>query len=141
MRIENYEFPKSSFLSVEKDLNIIIDKIMKNDRLKKLLYYPTKDCLNRPNLTQEETLEMFGKEIRIVPIAQIPLQERKIILVHLNDHIVSRIRIIEDRCHVISSLRGFGADQDLIGNISRGISQLLAYPCQRNILAEMIGYI
>jgi hypothetical protein len=67
MRIENYEFPKSSFLSVEKDLNIIIDKIMKNDRLKKLLYYPTKDCLSRPNLTQEETLEMFGKEIRIVP--------------------------------------------------------------------------
>ena len=71
MRIENYEFPKSSFLSVEKDLNIIIDKIMKNDRLKKLLYYPTKDCLSRPNLTQEETLEMFGKEIRIVPKLQV----------------------------------------------------------------------
>jgi hypothetical protein len=33
MKIENYTYPKSSFLSVEKDLSIIVDRIMKNKRL------------------------------------------------------------------------------------------------------------
>ena len=67
MKIQNYTYPKSSFLSSEKDLGIIVDLIMKNDRLKKMLYYTTKDCLNKPKLTDEQTYEMFGKQIKIVP--------------------------------------------------------------------------
>ena len=34
MKIQSYTYPKSSFLSAEKDMNIIVDRIMKNDRLK-----------------------------------------------------------------------------------------------------------
>ena len=67
MKIQNYTYPKSSFLSAEKDMNIIVDRIMKNDRLKKMLYYTTRDCLDRPKLTEDETIEMFGKQIKIVP--------------------------------------------------------------------------
>ena len=67
MKIENYQFPKSNFLSVDKDMSIITDYLMKNDRLKKLLHYTTKDCLDRPRLTDDETLELFGKNIKIVP--------------------------------------------------------------------------
>lgn len=67
MKIENYQFPKSSFLSVDKDMSIIADYLIKNDRLKKLLYYNSKDCLSRPQLTEDETLELFGKNIKIVP--------------------------------------------------------------------------
>lgn len=67
MRVENYQFPKSSFLSVDKDMSIITDLLMKNDRVKKLLHYTTKDCLDRPKLTEEETIELFGKNIKIVP--------------------------------------------------------------------------
>ena len=67
MKIENYQFPKSSFLSVDKDMSIITDYLMKNDRLKKLLYYNSKDCLNRLELTEDETIELFGKNIKIVP--------------------------------------------------------------------------
>ena len=67
MKIENYQFPKSSFLSVDKDMSIITDYLMKNDRLKKLLHYTTKDCLDKPKLTDDETLELFGKNIKIVP--------------------------------------------------------------------------
>ena len=67
MKIENYQFPKSSFLSVDKDMSIITDYLMKNDRLKKLLYYTTKDCLSKENLTEDETIELFGKNIKIVP--------------------------------------------------------------------------
>lgn len=67
MKIQSYTYPKSSFLSAEKDMNIIVDRIMKNDRLKKMLYYTTRDCLDRPKLTEDETIDMFGKQIKIVP--------------------------------------------------------------------------
>ena len=67
MKIQSYTYPKSSFLSVEKDMNIIIDHILKNDRLKKMLFYTTRDCLNKPNLTEDETFGLFGKQIKIVP--------------------------------------------------------------------------
>ncbi len=67
MKIEGYQIPKSSFLAQEKDMNIIVDKIMKNTRLKKLLYYNTKDALDRPALTEDQSLELFGKNIKLVP--------------------------------------------------------------------------
>ena len=38
MKIETYQYPHSSFLAVEKDLTIIVDHILKNERLKKLLF-------------------------------------------------------------------------------------------------------
>ena len=41
--------------------------ILKNERLKKLLYYTTADCLDRKNLTEDESLELFGKNIKLVP--------------------------------------------------------------------------
>jgi hypothetical protein len=40
---------------------------MKNERLKRLLHYTTKDCLDKPNLTEEESLELIGKNIKLVP--------------------------------------------------------------------------
>ena len=67
MKIQTYTYPKSSFLSLEKDMEIITSTMMKNDRLKKLLYYNTKDCMDKPNLTQEQSIEMFGKNIKMVP--------------------------------------------------------------------------
>ena len=53
MKVESYTYPHSSFLSMEKDMNIIIEHIFKNNRLKKMLYYTTRDCLSKPNLTDE----------------------------------------------------------------------------------------
>lgn len=67
MRVDTYTYPKSSFLSMEKDMEIITSKMINNDRLKKLLYYTTKDCMDKPNLTEEQTIEMFGKNIKLVP--------------------------------------------------------------------------
>ena len=37
MKKETYTYPHSSFLSIEKDMNIIINKMFENDRLKKYL--------------------------------------------------------------------------------------------------------
>ena len=67
MKKETYTYPHSSFLSIEKDMNIIITKMFENDRLKKLLYYNTKDCLNKPKLTEEQTLSLINKQIKMVP--------------------------------------------------------------------------
>ena len=59
--------PKSSFLSTEKDMSLITNAILKNERLKRLLHYTTKDALSRNNLTEDETLDLFGKNIKLVP--------------------------------------------------------------------------
>ena len=71
MKKEVYKYPKSSFLGLEKDMDIIMNLILKNENLKKMLYYTTPDCLNRSNLTEEETLKLFGKNIKIVPKLQV----------------------------------------------------------------------
>ena len=67
MKLKSYEYPHSSFLSVEKDLDIITSTMMKNERFKKLLYYTTADALDRENLTTAQTAELFKKNIKIVP--------------------------------------------------------------------------
>ena len=67
MKIESYTYPQSSFLSMEKDMELIVGMIMKNNNLKKLLYYTSKDCINRPALNEDQALELFGKNIKIIP--------------------------------------------------------------------------
>ena len=67
MNIQRYFPPKSSFLSIEKDLSIVVNELMQNDRLKKLLHYTTRDALNQKNLNADESLVLFGKNIKLVP--------------------------------------------------------------------------
>jgi hypothetical protein len=71
MKIVNYEFPKSRFLAMEKDLQIITDLFMKNKRLQKLLVHNVPTALKERDLTEDELYGMFGKQIRIVPKLQI----------------------------------------------------------------------
>ena len=67
MRIENYHIPQSSFLSVDKDMMIISEWMLKNKMLKKLLHYTTRDAAKRPNLGEDESYELFNKNIKMVP--------------------------------------------------------------------------
>ena len=63
-----YQYPKSSFISIEKDMGMIVDMMLKNNRLKKLLYYTTKDCLNKSNLTKEQDKQLISERyIRMIP--------------------------------------------------------------------------
>ena len=71
MKIPGYEFPKSSFLSLEKDAGIIVRDMLANDRLKKLLFYEDKNCLKLPSLTQEQTLSLIDNQIMICPKIEI----------------------------------------------------------------------
>ena len=67
MRIDGVKKPKSSFLSVEKDMELITRELLKNERFKRLLFYNSKDAMERPNLTQDESLGLANKNIKIVP--------------------------------------------------------------------------
>ena len=67
MIIDKNPMPKSSFLSMEKDMHLISNMLLKNQRLKKLLYYTTPDCLIKTNLNDDQSIEIFGKNIKIVP--------------------------------------------------------------------------
>ena len=62
-----YNYPKSSFLSTEKDMSLIVNMILKNENLKKMLHYTSRDCLSKPNITEDESLDLFGKNIKLVP--------------------------------------------------------------------------
>lgn len=59
--------PKSSFLSMEKDFNLIINMMLRNPRLRKLLYYNSQDALDRLAVSEDDALDMLGKNIKIVP--------------------------------------------------------------------------
>lgn len=67
MKINNYHPPKSSFLSINKDMRLLIDKILSNDRLCKLLYYTSRDALDKEKLTDDQKLGLFGKNLKIIP--------------------------------------------------------------------------
>lgn len=59
--------PRSSFLSVDKDLNLIVTWLLKNNNLCKLLYYTDRQALNHKALTDEQRYDMINKQIKIVP--------------------------------------------------------------------------
>ena len=67
MLIDKTLKPKSAFLSVEKDMGIITNRLLQNNRLKKLLYYTTPDAIDKPNLTSAQAAELFGKNIKNIP--------------------------------------------------------------------------
>lgn len=89
MKIEGYHIPKSSFLSMEKDTGIIVDQILKNNRLKKLLYYTTSDALERPNLTEDQSLELLGNNIKIIPKVYVDGSVLNYILINFDNFVES----------------------------------------------------
>lgn len=89
MKREVYKYPHSTFLSTEKDLSILVDLILKNENLKKLLYYTTKDCLNKPKLTEDQSLSLFGNNIRIVPKVEIDENIKNYLFISFDDFITN----------------------------------------------------
>lgn len=70
-----YEYPKSSFLGMAKDTSLIINKILSNKKVLRLLYYTSPDCLEWPSskdLTSSQIKEMFAsKQISNIPKVKI----------------------------------------------------------------------
>lgn len=68
MKKNQFEYPKSSFLGMAKDTSLIIDKILSNKNLLKLLYYTGADWEKKPDLTSTQIKSLFeNKQISNVP--------------------------------------------------------------------------
>lgn len=63
MKKNTYEYPKSSFLGMAKDTSLIIEKILSNKNVLKLLYYASPNWETKENLTPEQIKEMFKPRI------------------------------------------------------------------------------
>ena len=108
MKLGNWSDEKSSFKSIEKDFGILINRLLKNENLKKLLYYTTDDCFDRPQLTKEQTLSLINKQIQIIPRKYVTTNEAYPIVNILFDNFMENgtnpefrdnIIIIDILCH------------------------------------------
>ena len=90
MKIDGLKIPKSSFLSMEKDTNLIINKMFKNERLKRLLHYTTSDALERPNIGEDASLELVYNNIKIVPKLYIDGKVLNYIIINFNNFTPSK---------------------------------------------------
>jgi len=57
----------SSFMTVERVLKEIVDKLMWHRPLQKLLFYSDKHCLALNDLTQDQVFSLLDNQIKIVP--------------------------------------------------------------------------
>lgn len=87
MKIDRTKFLKSSFLSAEKDMGLITTEILKNERLKKLIYYTDRNPLEKENLDQKQTVGLFGKNIKMVPKIEIDQLERNFLLIRFRNFV------------------------------------------------------
>lgn len=74
----------SSFMSVEKTLADVVQLLLKNERLKRLLYYTDRHALGLPKLTQEQTYSLIGNQIRIVPKLTVDFDAKPYVIISLD---------------------------------------------------------
>ena len=85
MKTDIYEINTSSFQSVEKDFELIVSKMLKNETLKKLLFYQSADCLQKPDLTQLETIGLINRNIRLIPKLDVDPDAMSYIIITLDN--------------------------------------------------------
>lgn len=77
MKRNSYEYPKSSLLGMPKDAAIIIDRILSNPNLLRLLVYETRDWQSQPLPNGEQIKELFtSHQISSVPKIKIDSKEK-----------------------------------------------------------------
>ena len=75
MKNNTYEYPKSALLGLPKDASLIMERILSNQTILKLLAYPTRDWKKQPDVTGQQIKEMFEtKQISSVPKIKIDLE-------------------------------------------------------------------
>lgn len=77
MKHNSYEYSKSSLLGMPKDAAIIIDRILSNPNLLRLLVYETRDWQSQPLPNGEQIKELFtSHQISSVPKIKIDSKEK-----------------------------------------------------------------
>lgn len=59
--------PRQNFTDVGSNLRYILNRILKNDTLIKLLYYNDSDISSKPDLTDQQKVDLINDYIKIVP--------------------------------------------------------------------------
>ena len=66
-----------------------MELIFKNNNLKKLLYYTTPDCLSKPNLTEDQTLELISNNMKLTPEQRIDPKVMNYLFIKFNSFVPS----------------------------------------------------
>ncbi len=80
----NLSHSTTNFSQVGKDLQLIMEKIIENDNLAKLLYYGEKNAISKENLDAEIKLSMINDYIRVVPVLPKDLEAKNYIIVQFD---------------------------------------------------------
>ena len=90
MKVNTYNYPQSSFLAVEKDMDLLVNLFMKNERLKKLVFYDVPNAIDMPRVPDEEAVKLFGKQIKIVPKLKVDKPEFCYIIISFDNFTENR---------------------------------------------------
>ena len=77
--------PNMYFSQVGKDLQLIMEKLITNDNIAKLLYYGEKTALTMPNLSADQKLLMVNDYIRVVPILPKDVEAKNYIIIQFDN--------------------------------------------------------
>lgn len=77
----------STFASVEKYLQDIVGVLMKNERLKRLLYYTDSKALALPKLTQKQAYGLLNNQILVVPQVNLAPDAKPYVIISLDNFI------------------------------------------------------
>lgn len=78
----------SSFLGVPKDIAYIMNMLLKNPNIGKLLWYGVPDCLRKPNISSKEIMEMLKTEqISTKPKVKVDENEKTYLIVTFDNYI------------------------------------------------------
>lgn len=91
VKVDRYKMPKSSFLSVDKDMATLCNMFISNDRLCRLLYRTDRTPMQDKNLTDEEKIKLFtDKYIRTVPKISINSETLNYIIISFENFLPNR---------------------------------------------------
>lgn len=76
--------PTMNFSQVGKDLQLILEKLITNENIAKLLYYGQKDALSQEPLSADIKLSMMNDYIRVVPVLPKDYEAKNYILVQFD---------------------------------------------------------
>lgn len=74
----------ATFISVEKTLAEVVGLCMRNDRLKRLLYYTDKHALSLPKLNQDQSFSLLNEQIKIVPKLKVDPDTKPYIIISMD---------------------------------------------------------
>ncbi len=74
----------TNFSQVGRDLQLVMERLVTNENIAKLLYYGDKDALSKPNISAEVRLSMVNDYIRVVPVLPKDLEAKNYIIIQFD---------------------------------------------------------